>query len=284
MSEVLQGWTPRDALRVVFRRWPLFLVGASVFAVAAICWAHYWPLSYTGTAIFERRLDPAGSHLKSESFEGMKRTLIHRLAGREAVGQVIEELGLTQGLPHGPDGQLTPAGNMTKQQLVAEFRGKLQARFQVESTNIDLVSVEFTHEDAKLASEVPNALVSKYMEWVHKNIHARLESSSQFLADQAGRHAHAHSPANSPKRNSRNRHGQHRGRQTTDPRRRGLQRNTVGRAKNVAPCRQMKHAHRTHRQQGHSTSIDPEHGDEGGQQYGQRPNRHAGKNSRLRMR
>ncbi|HUW09427.1 MAG TPA: hypothetical protein VM537_06820 [Anaerolineae bacterium] len=187
MSDIFEKRTLRDALRVVFRRWHVFLVATSAFAIALIYLAHYWPLSYTGATLFERRIDPAVDNLKGESFEVMKRTLIHRLGGREAVERVIEELGVTRGLSHGPDGRLTLSGNMARQELVAEFQKRLKIDFRVQSPTIDLVSVQFTHEDPELASRVPNVLVTNYMEWVHKNIYERLGASREFLAKQGAK-------------------------------------------------------------------------------------------------
>lgn len=183
MTESAEKKTLRDALRVVFRRWPVFLVASSAFAVVVIWASHYMPLKYTGTAYFERRMDPAVDNLGNASFEGMKQTLIQRLRGREAVEQVIEQLGLTKGLPHAA-GELTSEGNKAKQDLVAGFQRDLGISFQVQTPAVDLVSVDFTHQDADLASKVPNLLVANYTEWVHQNIYDRLAASSKFLGEQ----------------------------------------------------------------------------------------------------
>jgi len=184
MSNVSETRTLRDALRVVFRRWPLFLVGASVFAVTVIYWAHEWPLSYTGTAMFERTLEPAAAGLKVEEFSPLKRTLIQRLRGREAVEKVIEELELTKGMPHGPDGRLTEDGEMEKQELVEKFRQGLKVTFPVQSERIDLVSVEFTHQAPDLAQKVPNLLAGNYITWAYAKIRTGLESNRAFLEKQ----------------------------------------------------------------------------------------------------
>jgi len=188
MSEFFEKRTLRDALRVVFRRWHVFLVAAAAFAVVLICSAHYWPLRYTGTAFFRRTVDPAVADLKIESFESLKRELIWRLGGREAVEKVIEDCELDRGWPHGLDRPgLALEGDKAKQELVAEFQKRLRIDFRVESSTIDLVSVEFTHENATLASKVPNVLVSNYMESVHKSIYDSLAASKKFLEEQGSK-------------------------------------------------------------------------------------------------
>ncbi len=181
MSESAEKKTLRDALRIIFRRWPVFLVAAAAFSTVIMYSALYWQLKYTGTAFFERRMDPATDDVKGESFDVMKRTLTYRLGGREAVEKVIEDVGLTRGLPHDPDGRLTQEGSKVMQEMVAEFQRRLQIDFQVQSPTVDLVSVGFTHEDPELASKVPNILIANYIEWAHKSIYDRLADSNKFL-------------------------------------------------------------------------------------------------------
>lgn len=179
--------TPRDLLRMVFRRRRLFILGASIFAIAALVGAQYWPLKYTGTTIFERRTDPASLEAardRTESFESIKLTLQHELVGRTAVERAVEELGLTKGVPRGRDGELTLQGKMAKQELVKRLMENVQVRWDVRSQDVDLVSVSFTHDDPNLAQEMANTLVRNYITQVSEQIVERLKASRDFLLKQ----------------------------------------------------------------------------------------------------
>ncbi|HUT60004.1 MAG TPA: hypothetical protein VNA25_19335 [Phycisphaerae bacterium] len=179
--------TPRDVLRMVFRRRRLFVLGAAVFAIAALIGAQYWPLKYTGMTYFERRTDPASleaARNRTESFESIKLTLQHELVGRTAIERAVEELGLTKGVPRGRDGELTLQGKMAKQVLVQRLMANVQIRWDVRSQDVDLVSVSFTHDDPNLAQDMPNTLVRNYITQVSEQIVERLKAGRDFLLKQ----------------------------------------------------------------------------------------------------
>jgi len=179
--------TPRDVLRMVFRRRRLFVLGAAVFAIAALIGAQYWPLKYTGMTYFERRTDPASleaARNRTESFESIKLTLQHELVGRTAIERAVEELGLTKGVPRGRDGELTLQGKMAKQVLVQRLMANVQIRWDVRSQDDDLVSVRFTHDDPNLAQDMPNTLVRNYITQVSEQIVERLKAGRDFLLKQ----------------------------------------------------------------------------------------------------
>jgi len=190
--------TPRDFLRIAFRHRGLFAVGTSLFAIAALAAVPYIPQfekKYTGTAIFERRSDAAvGLQRRGEadSFESIKLTLEHELAGRKAVERAVGEppvgLGLTKGaaFPRGSDGQLTPEGIKARQELVKRLQEAIKTKWDVRSEQVDLVSVSFTHKDPELAEKLPNTLVRNYINRVSQNIVERLTASRDFLEKQVG--------------------------------------------------------------------------------------------------
>ena len=176
-----------DVLRVTFQRWRLLLLGAALFAILALVWAHYMPLAYTGEAIFERRRDAASEGTTargSESFGTLKLTLSHELAGFDAVSRAVETLKLTEGMPRNDDGRLTEASEMAKQQLVQRLMETVDVRWKVSSEQVDLVSVSFTHSDPVLAEHMPNTLVQNYINHVSEVVIERLNASKKFLSDQ----------------------------------------------------------------------------------------------------
>lgn len=186
MPEESKKKTPREVLRMVFRRRHLFLLGSAVFMIGSLVGAHYVPLKYTGTARFERRSDVAAEQgsRNPESFETVKLTLAHELVGRNAVEQVVEELGLTRGLPRDAAGQLSLAGMAAKQELVRELQGALKMKWEVRSVNVDLVAVSFTDKDPVLAQGFPNAIIRNYINRVSEQIVQRLTASRDFLVKQ----------------------------------------------------------------------------------------------------
>ena len=187
MAEKSDNRTPRDLVRLFLRRWRLFILGASLSATAAMLGSVYMPVKYTGTAVFERRSDPAAEQISrnmgdSAGFEPWKLTLQHELAGYRAVELAVEEMGMTQGMPHGPDGQLTLPGQMAKQQLILELMEQLNVKWEVRSERVDLLSVSFTDRDPILAERMPNTVVRNYISWVSEKIIETLDASREFRA------------------------------------------------------------------------------------------------------
>ena len=183
MADEKRKPTPREILRVVFRRRRMFVLGAAAFALAALVAAQRWPLEYTGTTIFERRQDPALEE-KIGSFEKVKLTLHHELVGRTAMEQAVKELDLTRRMHRGPDGELTLEGQMNEQELVKRLMDKTQVEWSVRTEYVDLLSVSFTDEDPDLAEEMPNTLVRNYITRVSEQMVARLDASRDFLQKQ----------------------------------------------------------------------------------------------------
>ena len=187
MAETSGKKTPRDLLRVVFRRWRPFVLGASLFAIAAMLGGQLVPLKYTGETKFERRGDPASeenARARSESFETLKLTLQHELIGFDAVAKAAEDEGLMTGLPHGPDGQLTHQGIIARQELVNRLIRTLKVTWDVRSEQVDLVTVSFTHDDPLLAERMPNTLVRNYINRIGQQTVDRLTVSRDFLEKQ----------------------------------------------------------------------------------------------------
>ncbi len=186
-SEKKERRTPRDVLRVVFRRRWLFLLGSSLFAIGALVGSHWLEVKYTGTAKFERRSDVAARESlqrSSESFEAIKLTLQHELAGRGAVERIADDLGLTRGLPRDQGAHFTDSGELQKQEIVRKLMKDIKVRWEVRSEDVDLVSVSVTHSDRRLAREIPDVLVKNYITRVSEQIVQRLTDSRDFLLKQ----------------------------------------------------------------------------------------------------
>ncbi|HUU60385.1 MAG TPA: hypothetical protein VMZ50_12630 [Phycisphaerae bacterium] len=177
-----------DFLRVAFRRKLLFLVSASLFAIAALVGSHFVPLKYTGKAIFEFGLEAAAeeiSRTSKESFGTIKERLVHDLAGYQAVESAVRQLHLTHGLPHDREGRLTYEGQAALQQMVQRFMQSVQVGWESRSRQEDLVSVRFTHADPELAENMPNLLVKDYIDRTYERIRQGLKRQHDFLRSKA---------------------------------------------------------------------------------------------------
>lgn len=147
------------------------------------------PVTYTGTAHFPRRTDPADEGVlghPNESFESRRVTLEHDIAGRDAIERVAEDLGLLSGpeFPRTADGQLTEQGERAKRDLVRDIRERVDVRWEAGSPQAGLIAVSFTDPDADLAEKLPNALVRNYITWVSDEIMRRLRRGEEFLQEQ----------------------------------------------------------------------------------------------------
>ncbi len=184
------GSTLRDRLRVVFRHRRLLVLGSMLFAIVALQAAYYLPVRYSGTARFERKNDPSmeeGMLNKPESFESIKLTLQHELAGYEAVDGVVtslEQTGVIAAMPRDEAGRLTPESQRRRQELVDGLVAGIDVKWEVRSPQVDLLAVSFTHSNPALASDLPNLLVHNYIDKTSGQILDRLKSSKKFLEEQ----------------------------------------------------------------------------------------------------
>ncbi len=178
------GKTTRDLLRIVFRRWPVFLLGAASFAVAVIIAAHFVPLKYTGTAIFQIGLEAAANRISpvsGETLETVKERLRADLTSYKAVEDAIETLGLTKGLPHGEDGRLTTEGDRSRLEMIDSIRRDINVKWESRSQQEDLVSVSFTHGDPTLAESMPAVLITWYINHTYNLIREGLKTTHDFI-------------------------------------------------------------------------------------------------------
>ncbi len=187
MAEKFEEKTLRDVLKVVFSHFQVFLVGSAAFMIVVLVGAHYIPVKYQSTAVFERRSDSGSDTLgnnPNESFQTMRLTLQQELAGAKAVDKVVEELGLTKNLPRKANGELTPEGQAEKQNLVYAVMTNITVDWKVRADQIDLIAVNCSSNNPKLAEQIPNLLIKHYISYVSEKILERLKASRNFLQKQ----------------------------------------------------------------------------------------------------
>lgn len=180
MPEDAKRPTPRDVLRIVFRRRRLFVFALVLFVLATLIGARYFPVKYTGTARFQRRTDVAARGGPMQ-FSELKETLGQDIKGRTAIEKAIEDLDLTQGIPRGPDGAFTREGARMHQSLVQSLMQAVSVQLEVSTETVDIVRVSYTSGDRDLARTLPNIIVRNYIEFVHEKISRQLTDSRDFL-------------------------------------------------------------------------------------------------------
>ncbi len=179
MSEKIESNnTFLEALKVIMRyRW-LFLVAASVGAISILLVSLAVPLKYTATAVFESHTDAAVEGTgpsKNETFRVHKMTLRQELAGPQAVMKAFDELGLKF------------KNEDDKLGLARQVSNRIKIRWRVKADRVNLVEVEFSDSNRRLAEAIPNILVRNYIKFVSDRIVRRLEGSRDFLVKQVSK-------------------------------------------------------------------------------------------------
>ncbi len=167
-----------EALKVILRyRW-LFLVSACVGAIMILLVSLAIPLRYTAKAVFESHTDAAVEGTgpsKNETFRVHKMTLRQELAGPKAVMKAFDELGLRF---KNKDDKLA---------LARQFSNRIKIRWRVRADRVNLIEVEFTDSNPRLAEAIPNILVKNYIKFISHRIVSRLEESKAFLLEQVAK-------------------------------------------------------------------------------------------------
>jgi protein tyrosine kinase modulator len=188
MAERTTAKTPRDFLRILFRRRQTFLLTASTFAVGVLISAHFLPLKYASQAKFRVEMDTdvtRGNSLE-RTRESIRNTMKQELAGRAAVGKMADDLGLLRGLPHDDEGNLTRRGIMSKQRIIASLSQSISVGWDVKfKDTVAQVSVSVVHSDPVMAERIPNTLVRNYINKTSEKIVQNLKANRDFLDKQA---------------------------------------------------------------------------------------------------
>ena len=185
MAEMHDKRTPRDILRLIFRRRQMFVLGAVLFTIVTLLASPQVKRQYQATVRFQRRSDQASAADAATQAEDVRIRLDHELLGRGAVRQVMEEVGLTRGLAR-MDGELTSDARREQDSIYRELRANLSLSRPVESRNLDLFTLTFVHRDPKLTCEIPNALLRNYTGRLYDRIKRELAVRKEFLDKQVG--------------------------------------------------------------------------------------------------
>ncbi len=182
MPEETAKKTPHDILRIVLRRWRLFVLSSSVVAIA-LMWIlpRVWPRKYTSMAGIERSTLPVADKIIQSDIDRLQRTFAKSLAGRKAIERVVKDLGFIKNLPHDPEGNLTDEGKKSEQEIVNELKKGIRVDSEVRGSTVDIIRVEVTHPDPDLARRIATKLVQNYQSDILKGVEDRLKTTRDFL-------------------------------------------------------------------------------------------------------
>jgi len=134
---------------------------------------------YTASATFERTADlrNVGRLAFDESM------MILRLAGPLAIANALQtdEIGLTKDFPRGSDGGLTDEGQAMLTRLVRETAKNLRVKVDGSTDLVDVVTIEFSHTDPRVAEQFPTTLFTLYRDSTVNELSERLDASMTGL-------------------------------------------------------------------------------------------------------
>lgn len=175
---------------VVHRRW-LLVIPLLTGMIAYLAYGLTLPRRYTLSTTFERRDDVVLTKLISNSspytFDTLRRSLRFQLAGTQAVGQALDDLGLTRNLPRDAQGTLTAEGNARRQAMIADVSAGLSMRLVESSTFLDLIELSYSGNNPDVGVKVVGRLRDNYIVSTRAWITDILQKSRDFFAEEAER-------------------------------------------------------------------------------------------------
>lgn len=171
-------------LRAILRRYPWhFILPAFTVMSLVLLAGLFMPRKYRAEATFDRRTDMVMAEIMQRgaprSMQNPKQSLVEELSGDIALNQLVKTIDLASlNLPD------TPA---YRQQLRSRIGRRVIVTFDVNSTNLDRVSVEYVDENPHLARLVVNTLVQNYIDRTREQNTQALKQSESFFKSEVER-------------------------------------------------------------------------------------------------
>jgi uncharacterized protein involved in exopolysaccharide biosynthesis len=177
---------------ILLRHKKKFFYPAIIVMIVAI-WASQWmEREYQADAKFQRVSDNTSKNSADDpigdAYTKIRALMNYNFKGRNAVEQLIKDLGLTKDIPHTADGALTTDGMMMYNDLINRLSNAINVNSQVASEQIDLISVSYTDKDRTLVPKVVNKLVENYMAMVRSKMDDTLLEQKKFFDTEVNRY------------------------------------------------------------------------------------------------
>lgn len=182
------AWRPpknlQEWLRLLPRHKKKFLFPALTAMILVVWASRFVPRQYEAEAKFERRNDVAmenmGGDVSRRELNPIRRVVSEDIRGRGAIEQLIDDLGLTKGLPH-VNGELTADGQLAKFDLIQKIQRRVNFSWQVRDDQIDVIAVSYTDENRELAPKIANRLVENYIRKTRLQLNEMLRNAQEFF-------------------------------------------------------------------------------------------------------
>ena len=165
-------------------RW-LLIIPLLAGVIAYLAYGLTLPRRYLLSTTFERRDDVVLTKLINSStpytFDTLRRSLRFQLMGTRAIGQAIDELGLTQSLPRDAQGALTAEGNARRQTMITELATGLSLRLVESSTFLDLIELTYSGNRPDIGMQIVGRLRDNYIVSTRGWITDILQKSKAFF-------------------------------------------------------------------------------------------------------
>ena len=171
-----------DWLRVIVNHWKKFFFPAVTVGIGVVISSLWIPREYSAQAIVEMAKDPAleemGSSMIERNLERLRGGYSRLILGRAAIEQLIEDLGMTRGLAHTEDGDLTPEGQQAKNDMILDFQKRIRT---FGGRRRDEIVISYTHPDREWVPKVVNRLVENYVQKAREELDAGIVAPKGFF-------------------------------------------------------------------------------------------------------
>lgn len=160
---------------------PAFLVTVMVLGASLLL-----PRKYEAEAIFERRTDMVLNEIMSRGgspvIQRPQQSLNQQLAGSPAIDMLVKQLDTALASK-----TISDAGSTDAARLRSELERMVMVKYDISSTTLDRVRVNYISENPLLARLVVNGLVTNYIDKTRKEINDKLQESAKFFEAEVAR-------------------------------------------------------------------------------------------------
>ena len=183
------GWadlrhTVTELLRILLLRKWMFFVPFCLILTGALLFSHRLPRQYKASTVFERRTDVATARLAREGSPHKFRALLWSfnfdIVDREAMGEVVDNLGWSKDFPRDAQGRLTPEGEKMRGSLAASCTEGVDWSFHLQTDDLDQIELNYTADEPDKPRLLVEEIRDTYIRRTQERIIRLLEDARQY--------------------------------------------------------------------------------------------------------
>ncbi len=176
-------------LEILRRRKWLFILPILTGALLVLVVSLFVPRVYVATASFERADDVVLSSLIQTntpySFTTLREAAPVDLLGYDAVARAVDQLGLLDHLPVGPEGRLTDEAKFERRQFISGLAGDLSHRLVQNGNRQDVIYLRYEGKNPQLGEKMISRIMDNYVTLMQTKISDILHQSHEFFRKEA---------------------------------------------------------------------------------------------------